>query len=40
MEDGSPLLLHRRRDIAAVLSAVSLEEFSGPESEARLKDLG
>lgn len=40
MEDGSPLLLHRRRDIAAVLSEVSLEEFAGPKSEARLKDLG
>jgi hypothetical protein len=40
MDDGSPLLQHRRRDIAAVLSEVSLEEFTGPESEARLKDLG
>lgn len=38
--DGrNELFLHNFRDIAAVLSRVSLEEFCGPSAQARLQDL-
>lgn len=40
LEEGSSLLQYRDRDLAAVLSEVSLEEFTGPGSEARLRELG
>lgn len=39
LEDGSKVLQERQGDLAAVLSEVSLEDFTGPQAEARLKDL-
>ncbi len=40
LEDGSSVLQDRQSDLAAVLSEVSVDEFTGPQAEARLKDLG
>ncbi|MBI5545860.1 MAG: GvpL/GvpF family gas vesicle protein [Deltaproteobacteria bacterium] len=40
LDDGTPLLQQRYRDLAAVMSEVSLDEFTGPEAQARLSDLG
>jgi hypothetical protein len=38
--DGqSPLFLHTAGDIGAVVSTISLGELSGPEAEARMRDL-
>jgi hypothetical protein len=38
--DGqNPLFLHRFLDVTAVVSMVSLEEFSGPLAESRMQDL-
>ncbi len=36
---GSAVLQYRWRDLAAVISEESLEEFTGPEAEARLQEL-
>ena len=40
LEPGSRLLQHGRGDLVAVLSEVSLEDFTGPRAEAQLQDLG
>lgn len=39
MEGYSPPALHHRQGIAAVFSMVSLEEFTGPEAEARFQNM-
>lgn len=39
LDGHSPLEIAEYRDIAAVLSRVSLEDFCGPDAEARLRDL-
>lgn len=39
LDGQSPLFLRTSQDIVAVLSAVSLDEFSGPYAESRMKDI-
>ena len=39
LDDGSPLLSWQFRDLLAIVSKVGMEEFCGPEAEARMQDL-
>ncbi len=39
VDNRNPLFLHGFRDIAAVVSVVSLDEFCGPSAESRMQDL-
>src|SRR3990172_3858410 len=39
LDDGSPLLSWRFRDLVGIVSKVGREEFCGPEAEARMQDL-
>ena len=39
VDNQNPLFLHGFRDIAAVVSVVSLDEFYGPSAESRMQDL-
>ena len=39
VDNQNPLFLHGFRDIAAVVSVVSLDDFCGPSAESRLQDL-
>ncbi len=39
IDEESPLFLKIERNVAAVLSEVALNEFAGPEAEARMNDI-